>query len=175
MIDATKTPRQSMLKVRFFLLVVGLFTAPAWAINKCTDAHGRVIYQEASCEAAQLVPLGSQARQDQSATAPKQKLVMTPEEIAKQLEDGIPSAVRTEAERKKFDAMRMEIMQRKEVAPPTVRVGMTADQTREVWGSPSRVNRTESAYGVREQWVYGASRYVYLRNGVVESVQTSRK
>ena len=159
-----------------FLLAAALFAAgPAWAINKCTDVHGRVIYQEASCEAAQLVPLGSQARQDQSSPASKQKLVMTPEEIAKQLEDGIPSAVRTEAERKKFDAMRMEIMQRKEVAPPTVRVGMTADQTREVWGSPSRVNRTESAYGIREQWVYGTSRYVYLRNGVVESVQTSRK
>lgn len=54
-------------------------------------------------------------------------------------------------------------------------VGMTSAQVREAWGKPSSINRTENAYGAREQWVYGVGNYVYLRNDVVESVQTSRK
>ena len=67
------------------------------------------------------------------------------------------------------EAIQLAINQRR------VLIGMTAAQAREAWGNPSSINRTESAYGAREQWVYGIGEYVYLRNDVVESVQTSRK
>jgi len=67
------------------------------------------------------------------------------------------------------EAIQLAINQRR------VLIGMTAAQAREARGNPSSVNRTESAYGAREQWVYGLGEYVYLRNDVVESVQTSRR
>ncbi|MBD9395746.1 hypothetical protein [Acidovorax sp. ACV01] len=67
------------------------------------------------------------------------------------------------------DRLKQAILERR------VLIGMTAAQAREAWGKPSSINRTESAYGAREQWVYGIGDYVYLRNDVVESVQTSRR
>jgi len=52
-----------------------------------------------------------------------------------------------------------------------VRVGMTAAQVEAGWGAPLEVNRTTSARGRDEQWVYGERRYVYLTNGVVRTIQ----
>lgn len=55
-----------------------------------------------------------------------------------------------------------------------VSIGMTADQVRSsCWGKPQRINQTITARGKHEQWVYGGS-YVYLENGTVTSIQTSR-
>lgn len=54
------------------------------------------------------------------------------------------------------------------------RVGMTAKQVEATcWGKPDHVNRSETAGAINDQYVYGDSRYVYLRNGVVTSIQTS--
>lgn len=39
------------------------------------------------------------------------------------------------------------------------------------WGKPQRINRTTTAHGVREQWVYGGGNYLYLKDGVVTAVQ----
>ena len=43
------------------------------------------------------------------------------------------------------------------------------------WGRPNQINRTRSAYGRSEQWVYETngypSKYVYLENGIVTSIQ----
>jgi hypothetical protein len=41
------------------------------------------------------------------------------------------------------------------------------------WGKPEHVNRTENASAIEDQYVYGDGRYVYLRNGVVTSIQAS--
>lgn len=55
-----------------------------------------------------------------------------------------------------------------------VSIGMTADQVRaSCWGKPERINQTITARGKHEQWIYGRS-YVYLENGTVTSIQTSR-
>lgn len=54
-----------------------------------------------------------------------------------------------------------------------VRIGMTAEMVRLSWGSPTRVNSTVLPSGRREQWVYSDD-YVYLDNGVVAAIQTSR-
>jgi hypothetical protein len=54
------------------------------------------------------------------------------------------------------------------------RVGMTRKQVEGTcWGIPDRVDRRETARGVTEQYVYGKSRFVLLRNGIVTSVQIS--
>ena len=59
-----------------------------------------------------------------------------------------------------------------------VTVGMTSEQVKLAFGEPSKVNRTVTASGVREQWIYGSySRYtkpwayLYLTNGRVTSWQ----
>lgn len=51
-------------------------------------------------------------------------------------------------------------------------IGMTADEVRNsTWGSPSKINATTTAKGTHEQWVYSTSRYIYLDNGIVTSIQ----
>lgn len=52
-------------------------------------------------------------------------------------------------------------------------IGYTGEQVEASWGRPSDINRTVSASGTREQWVYGeySRRYVYLDDGVVTAIQ----
>jgi tetratricopeptide (TPR) repeat protein len=62
--------------------------------------------------------------------------------------------------------------------PPILRldpqIGMTADEVRNSsWGSPLKINRTTTAYGVSEQWVYSDYRYIYLDDGIVTAIQDS--
>jgi hypothetical protein len=57
---------------------------------------------------------------------------------------------------------------------PDVKIGLTALEVTEGtrWGHPSHVNRTITAAGTREQWVYEHPRgYLYFRNGVLEAIQ----
>ena len=56
------------------------------------------------------------------------------------------------------------------------RIGMSAKQVEATcWGKPDHVNRSETAGTIFDQYVYGDTRYVYLTNGVVTSIQTSGK
>jgi hypothetical protein len=57
-------------------------------------------------------------------------------------------------------------------ALPGVRIGMSADAvlTKSSWGKPASVNRTTTAYGTREQWVYGGN-YLYFTNGILTAIQ----
>ena len=49
-------------------------------------------------------------------------------------------------------------------------IGMTAEEVRNsTWGSPDDINKTVTAYGTTEQWVYG-NKYIYFRDGVVTSI-----
>ena len=58
--------------------------------------------------------------------------------------------------------------------PHDPRIGMTAKQVEATcWGKPDHVNRTETAGVISDQYVYGDSRYVYLQNGIVTSIQAS--
>lgn len=51
-------------------------------------------------------------------------------------------------------------------------IGMTAEEVRNSsWGSPKDINRTTTANGVDEQWVYSGYRYVYLEDGIVTAIQ----
>lgn len=54
-----------------------------------------------------------------------------------------------------------------------VAVGMTAeDVLASSWGRPESINRTITAAGEREQWVYPGFQYLYLVNGKVVGIQT---
>jgi hypothetical protein len=55
-----------------------------------------------------------------------------------------------------------------------VSIGMDPSQVRRAWGEPTKINRTEHASSVDEQWVYPNGDYVYLTNRFVTAVQTSR-
>ncbi|AFG37657.1 hypothetical protein [Spirochaeta africana] len=55
-----------------------------------------------------------------------------------------------------------------------VRPGMSRDAVIESWGFPETINETRSFDTLREQFVYGNRRYVYLENGIVTSVQQPR-
>ena len=51
-------------------------------------------------------------------------------------------------------------------------IGMTAEEVRNsTWGKPEDINRTTTAYGVHEQWVYSNYRYIYFDNGIVTAIQ----
>lgn len=54
------------------------------------------------------------------------------------------------------------------------RIGLNAEGVRKsCWGRPIRINTTMTASHTHEQWVYGGG-YLYLTDGVVTSIQTSR-
>lgn len=39
------------------------------------------------------------------------------------------------------------------------------------WGKPKNINKTTTAYGITEQWVYYGNRYIYFENGIVVVIQ----
>lgn len=52
-----------------------------------------------------------------------------------------------------------------------VTIGMTQQNVLDSsWGKPRDVNRTVSAYGVREQWVYDGG-YLYFKDGILTTIQ----
>lgn len=70
----------------------------------------------------------------------------------------------------------VEVVRNNAVANGRVMVGMTAQQVRRAWGTPTTINKTVGGHGVSEQWVYDRgdfrAQYVYLDDGAVTSVQT---
>lgn len=51
-------------------------------------------------------------------------------------------------------------------------IGMTKNEIKEsTWGSPEKINKTTTSYGVHEQWCYSNYKYIYFENGVVTSIQ----
>lgn len=54
---------------------------------------------------------------------------------------------------------------------PKIGMGASAVEN-SMWGKPTKINTTVTAGGELEQWVYSLERYVYLKNGVVTSIQT---
>lgn len=56
-----------------------------------------------------------------------------------------------------------------------VQIGMTGEQADISWGPPDSINRSTTALGVSEQWVYGSSyhsAYLYFENGKLTNIQT---
>ena len=163
--------------IRAALLTLAcLAVSPVWAINKCTGSDGKTVFQDAPCT-------GATAGQSTSTPVDTkvQPNVMRPEDIARSFD----AQLKEEANKKKavppndgvnWGKVREEMNERKQ-AQGVIRIGMTAAEARSAWGEPSKINRTTSANGHTEQWVFYRGRsntdYVYLRNDVVTSTQTS--
>lgn len=57
--------------------------------------------------------------------------------------------------------------------PSSNGIGMSAERALRKFGQPHKINRTTTASGVREQWVYDNGQYVYVENGKVTAIQES--
>ena len=141
-----------MKKIRETFVLIALLTSSLLAsaqAYKCKDASGAVKYQQAPCSA----PSEDKVRlfyetSPQDAGSGKDVLA-----------EALPPAIRAN-----FESL---------VSERKVAVGMTAKMVQRSWGLPKRVNSSIHASSRFEQWVY-ESEYVYLENGLVTSLQTSR-
>lgn len=53
-----------------------------------------------------------------------------------------------------------------------VEIGMTASEVKaSSWGPPEHINRTTTASGTREQWVYKGYNYLYFENDILTTIQ----
>jgi len=69
-----------------------------------------------------------------------------------------------------------EVVRANAVSMGRIMVGMTTEQVRRAWGSPTKINGSTGSYGRHEQWVYDRGdfrfQYVYIQNGVVTGMQS---
>lgn len=146
------SPHVSCRRMNPILVIVLVAHSPAWAqAYKCTDTAGAVKYQQAPCTA---LPAENKVR-----------LFYDPDPDSHVEGPDPAAAALPDAARVRFDAL---------VSERKVAIGMTAGMVRRSWGLPKRVNSSLRAAGqTSEQWVY-ANEYVYLENGRVRSIQTSR-
>lgn len=64
----------------------------------------------------------------------------------------------------------VELPSREIIKNPTI--GMTKTEVENsTWGKPSKINKTTTAYGIHEQWVYSNGKYLYFDNGKLTSIQ----
>ena len=88
-------------------------------------------------------------------------------ELERQRKD---EALRAEQERKKEQLEELRV--KRERKSRGVTLGMTKDEVlASSWGRPLRINRTTSAYGTYEQWVYRSGNYLYFENGTLTTIQ----
>ena len=91
--------------------------------------------------------------------------------------DGEPSVVLAEIEKRYANAAKKLAQAKAEKkaekkAKGGVQIGMSkARVLNSNWGKPSHVNRTTTADGEREQWVYGSGNYLYFTNGILTTIQ----
>lgn len=142
-----------------FILALALTVSPALAVNKCVDAAGKVSYQEAACphQGQKLELPATAGNTDRGPLAAQfEELAQARNALYRALEDRIkacgPGA---------------------DMQPA---VGMTEAEflcTRSGIVSVGKINETETAAGVSKQYVLksGATRYVYVTNGLVTAVQ----
>lgn len=53
-----------------------------------------------------------------------------------------------------------------------VRIGMTQEEVlKSNWGKPNHINKTTTANGEHEQWVYGNGNYLYFDGGILTTIQ----
>jgi len=135
--------------VKCALLALALTCAPAWAINKCTGADGKVVFQDLPCagqgEVIEVKPASGAA--DPLAARDAQTRLMK-----MQRDNRVAEAINTHE--------------------PLV--GMTVDELQRAMGPATKVN-ADNYNGVRrEQVIYerpSATWYVYTRDGRVDSIQ----
>jgi hypothetical protein len=129
-------------------------TLPGGAWDKCVKAAIRVA---ARCETEVDLPDG-------------------PEKYGKRADCEEAAAKKDPAAKanpKVAEELRIFARSHRQLAKPGVSIGMTAQQVREEtsWGAPRSVNRTITASGAREQWVYPGPQYLYFEDGRLVTIQ----
>ena len=138
------------MKLKICVYLVALMLAPpAWAINKCTGADGKVVYQDAPCmgqgERLNVLPANGSASDAAVGNAQAELNKLT-------RDNELAEAIRTHK--------------------PLV--GMTVAQLQEAMGLATTVNADNYQGVQREQVIYmrpNETWYVYTRSGIVESIQ----
>ncbi len=55
--------------------------------------------------------------------------------------------------------------------PGMIHIGMAKEEVLKRWGKPGRINRTITAYGISEQWIYPGLFYLYFEDGILTAIQ----
>lgn len=143
-------------------VAIMLTAAPVWAVNKCTDAAGKVTYQDETCP-------------QQGGKIELHNTRLTPKEPS-WVDEQIEKSRKWREEYVRQQGVRIAACGSLFEQP--ARVGMTEDDflcTRLGLTKVGKVNRTSTASGVQTQYVMRAgiteARYVYTENGVVTAIQ----
>ena len=137
------------------IALLAALCAPAWAINKCTGADGKVAFQDAPCigkgEQLQVRPASGVEALQQAALQPS-------------------DWKRKNAQIDARLAMQAAIERREPM------IGMTPAQLELAMGLPNRINTGEYKSGSKQQRIYERGQttwYVYTDEALVTAVQTS--
>jgi hypothetical protein len=64
-----------------------------------------------------------------------------------------------------------EPVQEEPVQITDLEIGMTKEEVLKILGEPKDINKTITANGVSEQWVYFGDRYLYFEDGILTTIQ----
>lgn len=82
------------------------------------------------------------------------------------------------AENKKLrddiNSLKLSNKQKERLNAGDVWIGLPSFAVKEAKGSPKKINKTETAYGDSEQWIYGSGEYLYFTNGILKTIQKPR-
>jgi hypothetical protein len=98
----------------------------------------------------------------------------TEDSIAAERRQSQQRLVEAEAECKRAESRKADMQRRARLPEP--RIGMTKTEVIDGtwWGAPERINTTETANLISEQWVYPAGRYLFFRNDRLFSIHRSQ-
>lgn len=150
-------------KIIVAISLLAAFCSPAWAINKCTSADGKVVYQEMACAEGGTKVNTSGAGLGDAASEGSNYYKREAAKLT--AEENVQTAARDRASKISIAILDRQIV-----------TGMTVAEARQSWGEPTKVNNSIGSYGKHEQWVYERGRnrtqYVYVENGLVTSTQS---
>lgn len=139
------------MKTALALIFTSLFaTAPAWAINKCTGANGKVVYQDAPCEGGK-----GEALTIRPVSGPGTALAVGQAQV-------------------RLDKLKSDNAMSEAIRTHKPMVGMTPAQLQDALGAPTKMNADNYSGTQRDQLIFERPTetwYVYTRNGIVESIQ----
>lgn len=167
-----------MFKPLVFLVIV-LFSAPGWAVNKCSGADGKVVFQDAPC------PDGSRKLNPTEPSVPKPSAVMSASDVARSFEaqmqqPEVQKRMQMSIEAQKSHARngRVDATTCGGELPSQPSVGMSESQflncTRfaKEWDH-LQVNEFETKFGVSRQYVYphhAPVKFIYVDQGKVTAI-----
>lgn len=58
-----------------------------------------------------------------------------------------------------------------QVTQKKIQIGMNGEEVKLSWGAPGDINKTVTASGTSEQWIYSSGQYLYFENGFLTTWQ----